>query len=223
MRQLRPLSLAVALVVLPGVVLPPTVRSSPTVDLHWNSCTSTLMNLDGGQGSTPKLVVTAHGLTGTIRGYYLGIRFWSLGALLPQAWRFDSEGCAAGLLTGGAVSSNAACPRLGGYPSPTTYQYQYLGEGVSRGWLGFSSQFPAFVADPATTYTLAEFNFDFGGTFNGAGSRADSCGCLDRPLCLALTDHEWFDGDLQPRSMASIRDALTWNDPTNTNVCPIGP
>jgi hypothetical protein len=108
--------------------------------------------------------------------------------------------------------------------NPLTYAYfAYDGPGHHSGRLVYVTQFNAVATNPNLTYTLAEFDFQHGNTFLGAGTRPDSCGCTERPVCIKVQSITYFDETLRESYFNRGRNWLTWNDFGNSNICPDGP
>jgi hypothetical protein len=90
-----------------------------------------------------------------------------------------------------------------------------------KGGATYAAVFDPLVADPDKTYILAQFNFDHSNVFDGAGTRADGCGCIDRPVCISIAKAVYFDVSSDEKYFWAEREYLTWNDPTNSLThCP---
>ncbi len=189
------------------------VEAAPTLSVHWNSCpfpTSESTNRNAGTGPIETITVTVKGLSGPVRGAQVGLLFSSQGPL-PDAWRYDDEGCEAHRITMGPGIAGDPCPPLDG-TNPLqigAFNYDPL-TGKER--LIFARIYEGFVADPNQMYTLGRFTFDH--------SAPDPCACLEAPVCIHVSLASWVDADLLEYSFVIDREFVNWNDPANSLGCP---
>ena len=215
-------SLTAAALIVSAVAASSTVAfAAPTLSLHWGSCPLP-QSEDGNRYNDGALhhtiTVTAHGLSGTFRGFDIGLALKAYERGVGDAWRFDEGGCNRGHVTFNQVPVSDPCPYLAGAHEQTFYLAPYRAEIDPSGYfdaaLGLRTYraFDAIAADPDQTYTLARFDMDLG----------TSCGCLDRPMCISLNYMSYFDGDGLEHYFAVDRSYLTWNDPY-ASACSSGP
>ena len=201
------------LTTLASILLAAHVAATPTVSVHWTECpfpANESFNRNAGTGPIETITVTVKGLSGPVRGAQVWLAFGAQGPL-PDAWRYDDEGCEAHRLTMSPGVVGGSCPPLDG-ANPreiTRFDYDPLTE---KARLVFARAYDGFVADPSVTYTLGRFTFDH--------SAPDPCACLEAPVCIHMINASWVDADLVEYVFAVEREFLTWNDPANTTNCP---
>jgi len=212
-----PLLRPAAILTLVLSLLPSQVSSTPYVVMHWQTCSSNAQNRNMGSGPVDEVVVTVTGLSGTVRGIGAALRLQTLFAVLPPAWRFDPDGCEAGHFQASSTPTGPGCPALLGAHAFFISRFDH--DAVTmRGHASYYGVFDPFVANPATTYTLARFTFDHSNAIAGFGTTAEACGCLDRPLCLLLDDVSYVDDAGAQIPIAQLN-SLSWNDPSNSLGC----
>lgn len=216
----RPLRRPAAILTIAFTLLQPLpVAADGTISLHWQDCTTTAINRNAESGPIDRIVVTLKGASGPIKGLQVQIRLSPGFAVLPPAWRFDPAGCEAGHFAARATASAPGCPILLGGRVTTLSGFDYGAE-IERGRAYYYAAFDPFVADPATIYTLVQFEFDHTNAISGFGTGPAACGCLDRPLCVALTSASYLDGSDIEIPFAVAQEYLSWNDPNNSLACP---
>jgi hypothetical protein len=194
---------------LPGL----SPAATPVVALHWTDCAGP-SNLDAGSTLTPTLVVSAQGLQGTVLATQFAIYMHASGGGLPDAWRFDTNGCPSVSWRAQLAGSGRSCPLLEGAGLPNQLSsFRYLSDGGSfmRGELRFAEAFNAPAVATAPDYVLAKIVFDLSAATLG-GTSADSCGCLGRPICFAIFDASYLDSQGAEQPFDSRFSDVTWND-----------
>jgi hypothetical protein len=184
----------------------------PTVSVNWGSCPFSvggLPNRDAHTGPIETISVTVKGLSGMIRGAQVRLTISAGSFDLPEAWRYDVDGCESGRLRFNAIPVGDSCPFLDGTNPAEFATFEYVS---TRGRAIYARAYDAFVADPNQTYTLARFDFEH--------SAPDTCGCIERPLCIHITSASYLDGTATEISFASAQEFVLWNDPNNTIHCP---
>jgi hypothetical protein len=131
------------------------------------------------------LVVSAVGLTHEMIGHDSMI---SIGPALPDAWRFDDEGCqtSSGLLYSYAGLAKVGCPALtGNAPLPIT---AFLYDPETRyAAMRLAVVYDMLTPDPAMRYCLWVLTFDHQYSVIGAGAPPNTCGNVDQGLLFDLT------------------------------------
>lgn len=191
--------------------------AAPIVGIHWGTCPFP-QNESGNRnlGSSHQTIsVTVRGLSGVVRGFGVGVRLFTQGSGVADAWRFDKGGCNEGQLAYNLVTTSDLCPLLAGpnEQSITGAQYdasldRYGNLFAREQWFDYRA-FDGTVADADRTYTIARFDVELG----------TSCGCVERPMCIELDHSSYVDGDGVEQPLPADPQFLTWNDPTNSNRC----
>jgi hypothetical protein len=217
--NLRPLALALALLVLTP---PLPVEAVPTVWLKWGTCPSpnhTNIDASPDPSGIETITISATGLSGAVTAVQVGIMMRSPGSGLGDAWRFDPSGCEGGeRLHINRATSGMPCPFLSGdhLLELSAFEYSDVWDEFGRARLTTGRRFDAVMANPESTYTIAQFEFEHG----NLGSRPDTCGCLERPVCIYVTQAVYLDGAGNERYFFLGQEYLTWKDPTNASGCP---
>jgi hypothetical protein len=194
------------------VVVLPSADSAlaQTIDLSWHGCSPIVYDVVPVPGSTLTAYASVTGQSQAHRAYQV---WWVVGDIedrLPDAWRFDGDGCNAGRYTFTAQPAAAlakSCPPL--VPAATqqftipVYQLAPAGLGVpttmGNGFLAVSYPTGSTAASAAQRYHAARFVLDFTYAVTGSGDAGFSCGGLERPLTLRLVPDRstWLDVNLQ--------------------------
>lgn len=205
---------AIRLITLPALFLLATSASaSPSASVNWGSCpfpAGASTNRNMGSGPKETITVTAKGLSGPVQAGQVILRFAAPGGL-PDAWRYDEAGCEAGRVSFENDAAADPCPPLvGANPrSIAKFEYDVL---TQTGRLTYVQAFDVLNADPNVTYTIGRFTFDH--------SPPDPCGCLETPVCIAISYATYLDGAGNEIPYVIGQGYLTWNDPTNSSHCP---
>jgi hypothetical protein len=187
------------------------------VSISWQTCTSAI---DRTPASAPgqKINVSELGQNQLHKAYDVRVTFGQPGGL-KDAWRFDTGGCAEGLLVMNEVDAKT-CPAFQQTAGLTIKKWTY--DPLTGKTIGLlANSYPAVATvNPATRYLLASFNFDQSFGVAGAGDPPNTCGGYDKPLCAHITYATWLDlvGNEIPFAVAG--EYVTANDPTNTQNCP---
>lgn len=215
--------LAVCLLLLLGTAVPCQATPSGVASIRWGTCSA-----PGGydrydSSSTSDVAwVTIQGISGTVREISFTLRLWAGGSQVPDAWRYDSKGCAGGTLVIAAPSPTGPCPVITGANRLEVTSIEYLAW-ASAAWsngqetLRYAAGFDPIATNSSTTYTIAQVDF---GHFNTA---LKNCGCLERPLCIELRDVTYRDGNGAEYTAYTWGSGIHWNDPGNALLCPGGP
>jgi hypothetical protein len=210
--------------VLPAALLvalacPARAHAVPVVDLGWQGCTSPI-NRNAGVGPIQSVFVSETGLANPILAAQVILRFRSLGSGLGDAWRFDVNGCEATHWNTVLASTSSSCPALPFLAPQTISDFSYFTTGpYGSGKLLFAiaSQTPATPASGRNM--IVEFDFDQTSGRLGPGSTAQTCGCLDRPMCIEIMSASYLDTQQQEIPFPTGQGFLTWNDPGNLTYC----
>ena len=181
------------------------------ISLSWDGCNPSNMNrsYDG-----PGLYSIYATLTGfSVPNYGHRLMVWLrgdvLGSPIPDAWRFDDEGCALGNLTVSHSSADPLCPAMQG-PAPWGL-YTFTGED-NRFQLEITSAYDRFVPDSDTRYLLWRVDFDHQQLVS-KNPETEQCAGITEPVCFFLADAEYLDVDYSPTRFGYGLEVLTWQDP----------
>jgi hypothetical protein len=192
--------------------------AGPSITLSWDGYPGPT-DRSRHAGSIATVVVTAVGFERPVKGIDVRLRVTSGFGALPDAWQYDAAGCAAGGFSTPETAAGPALPLLTGANQIQLSRARY--ENGSGSFL-YANVHDLTTVDPATRYTVGKFEFNHDAAFDGAGTRADSCGCIEQPLCLQLTNATWVDDQGNELPFALSQWFLSWEDPNNTIHCPYG-
>jgi hypothetical protein len=175
------------------------------MQLSWDNCAPLLQSKNAVAGPNV-LYASVLGHTIPHQGYQVWLLIGDDAKSLPDAWRFDSNGCNAGFENATQtppVALAKSCPSFG----PTSGQfpvsvYQFappgLGYATTLGNAFLATAYPAGSQNiaPATRYHLAGFTFDH--TFSTPGpTPADlsTCGGFEHGMCIVAIPNKcsWLD------------------------------
>ena len=185
-----------------------------TVRLSWDSCSPLVMDRATNPGPI-QIVASVLGQATAHKAYQVWIAGHSSSfAALPDAWRFDGDGCQAGRAS---VSSASPPPLAASCPSfvPAGVEkvefnlvqlappgLNLFGEWINGLLLVAYPNSGGVVPDPNVRYHLATFTFDHTFSVPGSASEAGTCGGLEARMCftaipgrtswLDLQDQEWI-------------------------------
>ena len=169
------------------------------VDLTWGvTCTPIVQDLTPTAGPT-SMIVSELGNDQTHNAYQVRVLIGSATLTLPDAWRFDADGCqgTAFLSINHVPPPTAAktCPAFQGLYDTFTYQlkeYAFVSPGgpyattIVRSHLVNTYPTRSMTSIATQRYFLAQWIFDH--TFSAAGATTPGvdCGGLSTPMCIAL-------------------------------------
>ena len=196
-----------------------------TADIAWNSCAGTsgpegpaARNVDWGGPKTYKLYLSAKGLT-----VQSGYRVYShqvdlrIGPNVPDAWRFDEQGCMPNNFSQISLNSlgTSSCPGLrSGSEVPVAGWFHDLATGEAR--FSAATAYPnGRIPNSGTNYLLWEISF----AMSAAAGPGDPgpCGGADKAQAFEITQASVWAG---PSSLSTFREDgniqttfVTFNDP----------
>jgi hypothetical protein len=195
-----------------------SAAESATITLSWDGGPGAHpLNRTHLAGTTATVVATATGFEQPVRGIQVVVRVRSQYDGVPDAWRFEPGGCAAGGFSTPEIAVDPGVPFLTGPNVQRVSQAKYE-FGVERFVF-------AIIHDPvavpfAARYTIAQFQFDLSKAFDGFGLKADSCGCLEQPQAAHLLSASWLAADGNEYAFTVVEECLGWEDPNNSVSCP---
>ena len=173
----------------------PSVMAT-TIDLSWSGCTPIVAHYDPAGNDPLGITVTAIGQAEIHRGYEFWIAVNGMSDELPDAWRFDAEGCQ-GLSRVWFWYLTPTGPRQcgqfqGAAPSLVIQSYQPAPAHLARP----PGTFVAVLANvypegsnrisPNVRYLLGRIEFDHRISTAGDGVPGESCGGYEQTLCFQL-------------------------------------
>lgn len=193
------------------------------VRLGWGSCQFWQENQNF---TTPAVYTLIESILGTgtsnvgtdtwIRIYRIAMPSQFVGPL-PDAWRFDDSGCAAGRLTTSLDPISKFCPTMKGTNANVSASFAINSDGSA--FLRLTSSYDTFSPAPATQYTAWQIHFDHTQSNAGPTSPGGSdCGNIE--YCVNfLVDHADLllpSGQRLPLMLCDQEDAVhcasaTWN------------
>jgi hypothetical protein len=141
---------------------------------------------------------------------------------IPEAWRFDPDGCQAGMLRVERPSGDEACPGLtpglGGVELTTVSPgFVYPGTGMHPGvievpaiLIRVAHSFPLTNLEASKSYVVAKIRFDMSSTVAGADPSGKLCGCGSTPIGLQVVTGN-LEGPFGPLTVYGENWA-GWND-----------
>jgi hypothetical protein len=218
--RMTPVALAIALIAL---FSPPT-SAAPTAALRWDTCddgsAGLPTNKDFAAPGVYTQVISGRGFSAPIYGLTIDLELRAPGGL-PAAWRFDPAGCQAGALGYSLGAVSKSCPTLaGGTLVLTTFAYDAV-RGTAH--VRLAATFNGLTTpNPASTYVLAQLQYDHSLSVAGAGG-AGQCGGADAPVCFQLKSVSWNDAQSVEHSLPLTNALVTWQNPLGTSPCAISP
>jgi hypothetical protein len=191
-----------------------------TLRLSWDDCDPIVTNMNWVTAQEYKLVLSVTDSDLPNNGHRTKVL---IGSDIPEAWRFDSDGCQAGQL---GVSHGAASKTCLAYQGAqplglNRYSYDPL---TGKALLDISNTYDEFVPAPGDRYTLWQAIFNHGFSVPGDDDPSLYCRFAAQPLCFVLlvptTEMLLVDGTKLPFDGADSEYA-TWEDPANSLGCPL--
>jgi hypothetical protein len=203
-----------------------TASAVPSVRISWDACSPIVVNkqIAPAEGSV-NLYVSASGVDQPHKAYQVEL---SLGSgnygPLADAWRFDAAGCQGSSgLTMNHITSSKTCPSFQGTAQSLQIKNYSYDPASGKARLTLANSYPAGVTavNPATRYLLAHIVFDMTYAVNGPSDPGNTCGNLERPVCIAiLPSTSWLDMGGVERPFAHENEYVTSNAPNNEVGCP---
>ena len=189
----RALALAIAIA---SVAWTPLAHAT-IIDLSWGGNCSPIVTSHDPSGAEPiRFVVSATGQGAPHKAYEFWIAISRPGDGLPDAWRFDAEGCQGREridIAHARVIDSKSCPNFqGANESIQIKNFQWAPE-----FLGFpqptavavmANTYPAGVTttNPSTRSLLGSVLFDHTNSVAGVGEPGVSCGGYEESVCFRL-------------------------------------
>lgn len=192
--------------------------------MSWASCDPIAQNLNfTGPGQLADLVMSVTNASENHRGFRFRIL---IGPNVPDSWRFDAGGCAAGNTVLSTAGLNKACPAFQGTNPLPISNYGFDIDPRPSGTTATADILNAYDSTvtpplPGTRYTLFKYTFNHAFSDFGPQNPAVACGFGEQALCLFLIYTEWLNPDLSSDTFGVEpgADFLTWNGQTGP-TCP---
>ena len=197
----------------------PTFAQTGNVRLSWGTCDPVVQNLDfTGPGQIATMVLSALGTGSPHKGYRFKVL---VSSGLPDAWRFDADGCNVGQLSLNTAGLSKACPAFQGTNPLPIFNYGYEVDGAGTATYDVLNAYNEVLAPNAgTRYTVFQGLFNHAFSNTGPRDPALECGNAEQPICFALVHTEFLNPDLTIIPFGVENDFLTWQDAGNSTGCP---
>ena len=174
------------------LMLPVAAHAAPSISFTWDGCTGPVQKDVKGKG-VYSIYVSATGMDQPHWAYEAQLLYANAGGTLPDAWRFDKEGCQKGLLTfqfAPAAAETTTCPPLYGHEPIMSIHATRPRNPEDPGDPTTSSNLVllavaynhAVTSDPDKRYFLCRIDFDHGASVEGAGKAGSTCGGLEQGI-----------------------------------------
>lgn len=190
------------------------------IRIDWNNCPTSPVDKAIVPGDVVTFFVTLTGESATHIGYHVYVDIVpTTGGQLPDAWRFDQDGCQGPsfLKIGHRLAPQPSdCLNFQG-AAASSQQKLFLYDAVhGRAQVRLVNVYPQTpqVALPENRYFLMQVVFDHEFSVNGPGDPGATCGGLDQATCLAITSAAYHDTDDMDVPWTVERGVISANDPT---------
>jgi hypothetical protein len=177
----------------------PSHAANGVAAITWDSCTGPVQKTASAPG-VYSLYVSVLGIDVPHKAYDVRVLYGDANQQVPDAWRFDAEGCQGGSFLlieprPHAVAGSKVCPAFMDESTPSLQikdlrfvtPFEPYANTLLR--LTLLNSYPNGVAtvDPLTRYLLARFEFDHMYSVEGAGTPGLTCGGFESGVCFKLT------------------------------------
>jgi hypothetical protein len=200
-------------------VLPALVRAAGTFRLNWDSCYGPITR-SVVPGEVVAFYASVTGQSQPHLGFQIRIEVGrDSGVMLPDAWRFDVEGCQGSQL----VSINHqfpigvnACPSFQGAGESVQIKDYSVDPVSGRGRIVCANVYPfaTNLPNPAARYVLIGVTFDHSFSMAGASVPVERCGGVEESVCFLVRQAEWLTTDLVETPWALEQEFVSANDPS---------
>jgi len=202
-----------------------------TVDMTWDGCTgpvdkTTTVAQQWG------LFITEIGHDEVQKAYDVRIIYGNATQTVPDAWRFDADGCEGGTVIFQDVTSKLCPPfsqNAAGALQIKKVEFSAIFEPYATTLMKVLLA-NAYANSPVTPvagtrYLLERIGFDLTAAVPGAGSPPVSCGGYEQPMCFKLSYATWLDvnGAEIPFNRSSPTLSVSFNGPSACPAVPVQP
>lgn len=189
----------ILLLILIALSLPCTSHAADgVVDMTWDGCAGPIER-NPAPADFLSLFLTVHGINREHRAYDVRFVYGNEQLEVPDAWRFDADGCEGSTLIEQQVTVRRTCPafmhygagalqiRKVSFSSPTDPYATSLMSVL------LANVYPSVTANPDTTYLLERVRFDLSYAVPGVGDPPNTCGGFEQGMCFKLTWATYLD------------------------------
>lgn len=209
-----------AVAALVAVAVGPANAGNGVLRLSWDDCDPIVLNKNWSGAEQYKLVLSVTGADIPNAGHRSQVL---IGPDVPEAWRFDADGCNTGQISISYNALSKICTSFQGAQPLGLSQYSYdLVTG--RATLDIANAYDTFNPLLAERYTVWQVTFDH--AFSAPGDEDPSLFCrfAAQPLCFVLlapvSEVLLVDGTKQAFDGAD-NEWVSWQDPANELGCPL--
>jgi hypothetical protein len=171
-----------------------------TVDMTWDGCTGPVDKTTN-VAAPYSIFVTVIGHDEGHKGYDVRIIYGNASQQVPDAWRFDANGCEGSSLVTMDFNSKA-CPRFqqnsSGNVGPITKvefspPFDPYPVTLMRALFAWVYSPDVTAVNPGTRYLLVRIGFDLSQAVPGPGTPGITCGGFEEPMCFRLSNASFLD------------------------------
>ena len=195
-----------------------------TVDIKWDSCTGPIDKTTTTPGLY-SLYLTVTGHDQPQKAYDVRVVYGNASQSVPDAWRFDADGCETTAGIRQDVTSKTCAPfsqNAAGALQIRKVQFSFPQDPYAQTLmlvLLANSYSPVYTVNSGTRYLLERIEFDLRAAVSGAGAPPSSCGGFGQPMCFQFSAASFLDldGNELPFNRSSQTLVASFNGP---NACP---
>jgi hypothetical protein len=199
-----------------------------TVDLSWDGCTGPIDKTTTTPGFY-SIFITELGHDQPHKAYDVRIIYGDANQTVPDAWRFDADGCEGTSLITQDVTSKLCPPFWQNVPGALQIkkvEFSPPQDGYATTLMRVllaNAYSDVSVVNPATRYLLEVIKFDLNAAVVGAGSPPITCGGMEVPMCFKLSYATWLDlaGNEIPFNRGITQ--VSWQGPSACPAVPVLP
>ena len=190
------------------------------VNMTWHGCNGPLDVT--APADTLSLYLTVSGIDQPHKAYDVRFIYGNAAQEVPDAWRFDAQGCEGSVLIRQDIAVAKACPsfmqaatglqirRVDFVPPSEPYAQTMM-------WVLLANSYtPVTTVDPSATYLLERVLFDLSYAVPGAGDPPNTCGGFEQAMFFTLTRATYLDPNFNEFPFGRARLPLTVS--VNTSV-----
>lgn len=189
--------------------------AEPVVSLDWNACHGPI-NVASQPGQPISLYASVIGQSEGHKAFQVRILLRPNGSVLPDAWRFDANGCQSLARLGfNHYSNDPNCPQFHG-DEPQVEIPDFAFEPALNRWrFVYAVAYPFGIptADPNVRYTMVRLIMDHTFSTEAPTVPGETCGGFFEPMCFYLYKAEWVDMAIVEHTYNVNQWFLTVNDP----------
>jgi hypothetical protein len=185
------------------------------VNMTWNGCAGPL-DVTPAPADTLSLYLTVSGMNGGHKGYDVRFTYGNSAQQVPDAWRFDPNGCEGSSRVRQDVSLPGTCPA---FYQAGTHNLQIRQVDFSPPSDPYATTLmrvllasvydPVTAVNPGETYLLERVRFDLSHAVPGSGSGPLACGGLEQMMAFTLTSATYLDLNGIELNFGRARNPLT--------------